>query len=281
MERVNKKIDLIILCAIDEDLNDTGDITSESIFSDQTRRALIVAKSSGIIAGLSVAERVFYRVDPAVNWENELSDGSAAYENTIIARIEGSAASILKAERIALNFLQRLSGIATQTSLFVRAVEGTGAVILDTRKTTPGLRVLEKYAVRCGGGQNHRMGLYDMILIKDNHIDAAGSISEAVRRARAGIKARGIDVPLEVETRNLDEVKEALKCKPDRIMLDNMKPEMMREAVGLINNACETEASGNISLSVVRHIAETGVNFISVGALTHSVTAMDLSLRFV
>ena len=279
MELFNTFIDQSILCAIEEDLNGIGDLTSESIFSDQTGQAEIIAKSSGIIAGLSVAERVFALVDSDVHWKNVFSDGSAACEGAVIARIEGRTASILKAERTALNFLQRLSGIASQTALFVRAVEGTGAVILDTRKTTPGLRALEKYAVRCGGGQNHRMGLYDMILIKDNHIDAAGNITEAVRRTREAMKIRGLAVPVEIEVRNPAEVKEALACLPDRILLDNMKTEEMRTAVRIINNACETEASGNVSLSVVRQIAETGVNFISVGSLTHSVNAIDLSLR--
>ena len=268
--------------ALAEDLGGHGDLSSDGAVPDSTLgQAALVAKESGVLAGLPVAQAVFHHVDRHLEVDWRLRDGDGVQAGDVVGHVRGRLQTLLTAERTALNFVQRLSGIATVTAQYVKAVQGTGAVVLDTRKTTPAFRVLEKYAVRMGGGTNHRFGLFDMVMIKDNHIDAAGGIGPAVEGVRSMLAARGLSVPIEVETRNLDEVAQALAQSVDRIMLDNMSLEMMGEAVGLVAGRVPLEASGNVTLERIRAIAETGVNFISVGALTHSVKALDLSLRIV
>ncbi|HSS21280.1 MAG TPA: carboxylating nicotinate-nucleotide diphosphorylase [Pyrinomonadaceae bacterium] len=263
--------------ALAEDIG-PGDPTTESIVSSDAQATVqIVAKQAGVIAGLQVARTVFRQCDNQIVFTPRTTDGSAVAPGEVVAEVSGPARALLTAERVALNFLGRMSGIATLTHQFVEAVAGTGAVILDTRKTAPGLRSTDKLAVTLGGGQNHRYGLFDMILIKDNHIDFAGSLGEAVRRARAA----GTNLEIEVEARSIKEVREALALKVERILLDNMTPEMMREAVELNKSAAKLEASGNVNLTTVREIAETGVDYISVGGLTHSPQTFDLSLKWI
>lgn len=260
--------------ALAEDIG-PGDVTTDSIVPPEAiMRGQIIAKQSGIVAGLDVAAAVFEILDPRVRFEAVVPEGAQVSNRQQLATISGPARALLTGERTALNFLGRMSGIATLTRQFVDAVAGTRAVILDTRKTVPGLRLLDKLAVRRGGGQNHRVGLYDMILIKDNHIDFAGSISAAVTRARAA--GKGLEI--EVEARTLQDVSAALALGVERILLDNMSPELMRQAVALTAGAAKLEASGNVTLATVRQAAETGVDFISTGALTHSVTVFDVSL---
>ena len=260
-----------------EDLGRAGDVTTRFILDRQIAgRGRLLAKSSGIVAGLPVFQRVMHKVDRQILCRFESEDGTKVDPGTIIGHVSGRLASILTAERTALNFLQRFSGIATLTGQFVSAVAGTGAVILDTRKTLPAYRWLDKYAVRQGGARNHRHGLYDMILIKDNHIEAAGSLSAAVERCLTRMKRYRIAI--EVETRSIDEVMEALRFPVQRILLDNMPIPMLKKAVREINGVVETEASGGITLENVRQVAEAGVNFISIGALTHSVRALDIAL---
>lgn len=264
----------LVARALAEDVG-PRDVTTDLTVDPASRaRAVIRAKQEGVLAGTAAAALAFATVDSAVIVAVEREDGSRLVRGDAVLRASGSASSILKAERTALNFLQRMSGIATLTAEFVRAVAGTQARITDTRKTAPGLRLADKLAVRAGGGVNHRFGLYDMVLIKDNHIAAAGGITAAVARCRL---ADGLAV--EVETRNLEEVAEALRCAGiTRIMLDNFHLDALRDAVRMIAGRVETEASGNVSLATVRAIAETGVDYISVGALTHSAPALDLSL---
>lgn len=263
--------------ALREDIG-PGDATSESILPPEAQmNGQIIAKQNGIIAGLDVAEAVCRAVDACIIFQALFVEGQAVSNREVVARLEGPARSLLTAERTALNFLGRMSGIASLTRQFVDAVAGTKAVILDTRKTAPGLRMVDKLAVLRGGGQNHRIGLFDMILIKDNHIDFAGSITEAVTRARAA--ATGLEI--EVEARTLEHVCEALSLNVTRILLDNMSLEIMREAVQITAGRAKLEASGNVSLETVRAIAETGVDYISSGALTHSAKVFDISLDFV
>ncbi len=260
--------------ALAEDLG-AGDATSQAIFPPAARaRGQVIAKQSGIVAGLELAAAVFARLDPQLEFSPLVADGAAVENRQPLALLSGAARALFTGERTALNFLGRMSGIATLTHQFVQAVAGTGAQILDTRKTAPGLRAVDKLAVRLGGGKNHRLGLYDMILIKDNHVDFAGSMSEALRRARAA--ASGL--PIEVETRTLAELSQALALGVERILLDNMSLEEMRRAVELSAGRAKLEASGNVTLARVRAIAETGVDFISIGALTHSAPVMDVSL---
>jgi len=275
----DNKIARLIEEAIMEDVG-MGDITTDAIVPAGDRGlGEIRAKEAGVVAGIEIASLTFQLVDPRLIVQPVCGDGSAVEAGTVVASIEGSLAGILKAERTALNILQRMSGIATLTKKFVDAVGGTGARITDTRKTPPGLRLLDKLAVRLGGGTNHRFGLDDMVLIKDNHIIAAGGIAPAVERCLRFLRARNYHVRVEVETRNLEEVREALRCSGiHRIMLDNYSVPGMRRAVELINHAVEVEASGNVSLKTVRAIAETGVDYISVGVLTHSPAALDFSL---
>jgi nicotinate-nucleotide pyrophosphorylase (carboxylating) len=268
-------LDDIIHRALSEDLGD-GDVTTlNTIPPDASYTGDFLVKAPGVIAGLQVAARVFTALDPAVEFQAFASDGDRVRQGDIVAVVTGPGRAILSGERVALNLLQRMSGIASATRRYVDAVAGTRAVILDTRKTVPGLRVLDKWAVRLGGGQNHRIGLYDMALIKDNHIAAVGSITEAVRRVRADDPRHR---PIEVEVTDLDQLREALALPIDRILLDNMSHEMMRTAVELAAGTIPLEASGNVTLDTVAAIAATGVDFISVGALTHSVKALDVSL---
>ncbi len=263
--------------ALLEDIG-SGDITTNSIVpADASMQGHIIAKQNGIIAGLDVVKAVYEIVDPKIEFNAAVSEGAPVDDRQTIATVSGSARSLLTGERTALNFLGRISGIATLTRQFVDAVAGTKAVLLDTRKTAPGLRMLDKLAVLRGGGKNHRVGLYDMMLVKDNHIDFAGSIEEAVRRARASHN----DVELEVEARTLDDVRQALELKVNRILLDNMTVEMMAEAVSITKGRAKLEASGNVTLENVRRIAETGVDFISIGTLTHSAKTFDVSFDYV
>ena len=263
--------------ALEEDIG-TGDATTDSIVPpDATMRGQIIAKQDGVIAGLDVARAAYELLDSSVEFSPQLADGSRVTRGGILALVSGRTSSLLTAERTALNFLGRMSGIATLTRQFVDAVSGTRAVILDTRKTAPGLRLVDKLAVKLGGGGNHRIGLYDMILIKDNHIDYAGGIEEAVRRAQAARSG----LPIEVEARSVADVKVALKLGVERILLDNMSLQQMSEAVRLTNGRAKLEASGNVTLETVRRIAETGVDFISVGALTHSAKVFDVSFDYI
>ncbi len=269
----------LIELAIAEDIG-PGDATSEATLpADLALQGRIVAKEAGVLAGLPVVEALFHRVEPALAFVAHAVDGQEVVPGELVAEVSGPARGLLAAERTALNFLQRLSGIATLTRSFVDAVACTGATLLDTRKTLPGYRLLDKYAVRMGGGLNHRMALYDMVLIKDNHVDAAGSILTAVERARAVHP----ELPVEVEVRTLDELRQALGIDPplDRILLDNMTPEQMRQAVALASGRVPLEASGGVTLERAAEIAATGVDYLSVGALTHSVNALDLSMKIV
>jgi len=269
------EIDAIVRRTLEEDLGD-GDVTTLcTIGPDAWVTGRVLAKAPGVIAGLRVARAVFERLDGRVRLVPRVADGEAVAARTIVAEISGPGQAVLSGERVALNFLQRMSGIATLTRRFVEAVRGTRAVILDTRKTAPGLRALDKWAVRLGGGQNHRMGLYDMALIKDNHIAAVGSITEAVARVRSGDARHR---PIEVEVTTLAELALALAAGVDRIMLDNMSCDEMREAVRITAGRIPLEASGGVRLDTVAAIAATGVDLISAGAITHSIAALDISL---
>jgi nicotinate-nucleotide pyrophosphorylase (carboxylating) len=271
-------IEPIVLHALEEDLGRAGDITSDLIIpASKKAKVKLAARKPGTIAGLIAAECAFRMIDPDLKFTVKLPDGSQAKAGALVATIEGSARSILTAERVALNFTGHLSGIATATRALVDAVKGTKARIVCTRKTTPGLRVLEKYAVRCGGGFNHRFGLDDAVLIKDNHIAAAGSITKAVKAARAGTAHM---VKIEVEVDTLKQLEEALKIGVDTILLDNMPPDTLRKAVDMAKGRAVLEASGNITLDTVRAVAETGVDYISSGAITHSAINLDLGLDF-
>jgi len=264
----------IVKRALDEDVG-SGDATTDSIIpADANLQAKMIAKALGVIGGLAIAEISFQLLDNRVRFRRLVSDGGQVTPGEVLATIEGPARAILTGERTALNFVGRMSGIATLTRQFVDQVRGTKARILDTRKTAPGLRLVDKLAVEIGGGENHRIGLFDMILIKDNHIDFAGSITKAVRHAREANQSLNI----EVEARTLDDVAECLAAKVEWIMLDNMPLDEMRQAVALATGRAKLEASGNVSLANVRAIAETGVDYISVGALTHSPRAVDVSL---
>lgn len=265
----------IVRRALREDVG-SGDVTSLSILPAGRRvRGRVVAKAAGVVAGLTVAAEVFSQVDPRIEWTPLVGEGAVVRAGDIVATLDGPAMGILTGERTALNVLQRMSGIATTTRAFVDRVQGTGTTILDTRKTAPGLRALDKMAVRSGGGRNHRMGLFDMVLIKDNHIDACGSITEAVARVRRRV---GATLPIEVECRTLADVEACLPLALDRLLLDNMSVQDVRACVALAAGAVPLEVSGNVTLDNVRKYADTGVQFISVGALTHSVRALDLSL---
>ncbi|NLX79247.1 MAG: carboxylating nicotinate-nucleotide diphosphorylase [Clostridiales bacterium] len=269
-------IDNLIYKALDEDINYI-DISSAYIFTDDMKStAYFVSKADGVLAGIDVALRVFELLDKDVVINKICKDGDKITKGTEIATIEGKTAMLLKGERTALNILQHMSGIATAVSKAVEAVSHTNATIADTRKTLPGLRPLQKYAVTCGGGKNHRYNLSDAVMLKDNHIDAGGGISKTVKTVRQHI---GHTVTIEVETRNLAEVKEALDAGADIIMLDNMTVDEMKEAVKLIGGRAKTEASGNITLDNIKEVAETGVDIISMGAITHSVKAFDISMN--
>jgi nicotinate-nucleotide pyrophosphorylase (carboxylating) len=267
-----------VAAALAEDLGTAGDITTDAIIpSDALSEARIVARKEGVIAGLDLAEATFGALDSDMQFHRSVQDGASVEAGAVLARVAGKTRALLTAERVALNFLGRLSGIATMTAAYVAAVEGTGARIACTRKTTPGLRALEKYAVRAGGGVNHRFGLYDAVLVKDNHIAASGGLSNALGRLRTRI---GHLVKIEVEVDTIDQLGEALAFPIDAVLLDNMDVAMLKEAVRLVAGRVKTEASGGVSLETVREIALSGVDLISVGALTHSATSLDLSLEW-
>jgi nicotinate-nucleotide pyrophosphorylase (carboxylating) len=263
--------------ALAEDIG-SGDVTTDNIVSPEAwLRGCIVAKQNGVVAGLKIAEAVWLKLEERVKFTPKVTDGARVETRTVLAEVSGPARALLTGERTALNFLGRMSGIATLTRQFVDAVSSTKAKILDTRKTAPGLRALDKRAVAIGGGRNHRNGLFDMVLIKDNHIDFAGSITTAVTRVRQC----GVELEIEVEARTLDNLREALALGVERILLDNMSLELMREAVQICGGRAKLEASGNVTLENVFEVARTGVDFISVGALTHSARVFDVSLEFV
>ena len=269
---INKLIDL----ALEEDIH-TGDITTESIIPESSQAiATMTAKADGVISGLDIIKRVFEHFQSNIILTPYVKDGDAVKKGDVILKIEASYPTLLRAERLSLNIFQRMSGIATETAKYVKELSHTHTQLLDTRKTAPGLRVLDKLAVKHGGGTNHRMGLYDMVMIKDNHIKMAGSITKAVEQVRQHIQP---GIKIEVETTTLDEVNEALASNVDIIMLDNMSNETMTEAVNIIAGRAKTEASGNMSIPRLREVAATGVDFISVGALTHTVAAMDISMN--
>lgn len=271
----NIQIERIIDLALDEDIQ-SGDITTEAIINkSQNADAFIKAKENGVIAGLPIAEKVFRKLDPDLIWNPLVNDGDKIKSSEILVKFSGNYSALLTAERTALNFLQRMSGIATQTNLFVSVIKDSKTKILDTRKTIPGHRLLDKYSVKMGGGTNHRIGLYDLVMIKDNHIKVAGNITNAVEQIR---RKYGNKFRVEIETTNLDEVNEALKCNADIIMLDNMTNEAMNDAVKLINGRAQTEASGNMTIERIKSTAEIGVDFISIGMLTNSVKALDISM---
>ena len=267
-------LERVAFAALAEDLGD-GDVTTEAtVDADATGSADLVVKEPGVVCGLAVAEAVFRAVDPELRFERLVEEGASVAAGTAVARVAGPERAILTGERTALNFLARLSGIATLTRRYVDAVEGTGAAILDTRKTTPGLRALEKHAVATGGGRNHRFGLDDGVLVKDNHLRAAGSVASAVDRLRAATP-----LPIEVECDTLEQVSEALAAGAEALLLDNMIPDQLRAAVALARGRARLEASGGVTLENVRDVAETGVDEISVGALTHSARSLDVSLE--
>lgn len=262
---------------LQEDMNN-GDITTDSLISeDSVSTAELVAKESGLVAGLEIIKKVFYTLDQEIIVDCAVKDGDTLSKGDVIAKITGKTKNILKGERLALNLLQRLSGIATETAKYAKALQGFPARVTDTRKTTPGLRLLEKYAVRVGGGCNHRFNLSEAVLIKDNHIKASGGIKEAIAAARGNIPHT---MKIEIEVETIEQLHEALTCKADIIMLDNMNTETMAQAVAINNGRAVLEASGNISLQNIKEAASTGVDIISVGALTHSAKALDISLKF-
>jgi len=273
-------LDKLIELAIAEDIGD-GDHTSLACIPTEAKgKAQLLVKEEGILAGMTVAKKVFNSIDSSIKFTALLEDGTPIKVGDIAFYVEGSRLSILKAERLALNFMQRMSGIATKTNYYVSLLEGLPTKILDTRKTTPGLRAIEKLAVKIGGGENHRMGLYDMIMIKDNHIDYAGGIENAIKTTQAYLNATQKNLKIEIEARNLDELHQILAVGGvDVIMLDNFSFDDLRKAVKLINGNYKTEASGGITEKTIRKYAECGVDFISVGALTHQINSLDLSLK--
>lgn len=265
---------------LDEDVADGDHTTLATIPADATGAARLLVKEKGVIAGVAIAQQIFQAFDSNIRFEQKLHDGDQVDPGDIVFKVYGPSRSLLTIERTVLNVMQRMSGIATKTRLMLEIIGGTDARLLDTRKTTPGMRFLEKQAVEIGGGTNHRMGLYDMMMIKDNHIDYAGGIAEAIARAKDYQSAKGIDIPIEVEARDADEVREILAAGPvHRIMLDNFSPQDIRAILPEIGDQAQTEASGGITEATIRSYAETGVDFISVGALTHSVKSLDLSLK--
>lgn len=266
--------------ALQEDVADGDHSSLAAIPADAQNQAKLLVKDEGILAGVELAWKIFHEVDPTLRMEVLLQDGTEIKHGDVAFTVHGKAQSILTAERLVLNCMQRMSGIATYTKSIAKLIEGTGAKLLDTRKTTPNFRMMEKWAVLIGGGTNHRFGLYDMIMLKDNHVDYAGGIKQAIEATHAYLQRKGKQLKIEVETRNLEEVRQVLEVGGvDRIMLDNFEVERLREAVELIGSRFETEASGGITEQTIRAVAETGVNFISVGALTHSNRSLDLSLK--
>lgn len=284
MKTEDQLIDELIDLAFAEDIGDGDATTLSTIPADATGRQQLIVKEEGILAGVEIARRVFEKFDPSLRMEVFIGDGSHVRPGDVVFVVTGPVRSLLQTERTMLNIMQRMSGIATTTHRYQERLAGLKTKVLDTRKTTPGMRLLEKQAVKIGGGANHRIGLFDMILIKDNHTDFAGGIPQAVERAREWCRENGKDLRIEQEVRNTDEIRQALQAGVDRIMLDNFSPERTAEAVRLIrsvNPAVEIESSGGITLDTLREYGETGVDFISVGALTHSVKGLDMSFKAV
>ncbi len=279
MKTKDELIDDLLTLAFAEDVGDGDHTTLSTIPADEMGKQHLLVKEEGILAGVEMARRVFEKFDPSLKMTVMIGDGEHVRPGDIAFVVEGPVRSLLQTERTMLNIMQRMSGIATVTAKYQSRLEGLKTKVLDTRKTTPGLRMLEKEAVRIGGGCNHRIGLFDMILIKDNHIDFAGGIPQAVSAAKNYLKEKGKDLKIEVEVRNTEEIQQALDAGADRIMLDNFSPERTREAVRLINGRSEIESSGGITIDTLRDYAECGVDFISVGALTHSVKGLDMSFK--
>ena len=279
MKTKDELIDDLLSLAFAEDVGDGDHTTLSTIPADAMGKQRLIVKEQGIIAGVEMARKVFDKFDPELKMTVYINDGTEVKPGDIAFEVEGRIRSLLQTERVMLNIMQRMSGIATVTAKYQNLLEGLKTKVLDTRKTTPGLRMIEKEAVRIGGGCNHRIGLFDMILIKDNHVDFAGCIKEAVESAKKYCKETGRDLKIELEVRNEDEIKQALEVGVDRIMLDNFSPERTREAVKMINGAVEIESSGGITFDTLRAYGECGVDFISVGALTHSVKGLDMSFK--
>lgn len=279
MKTREQLIDELIELAFAEDIGDGDHTTLSTIPATETGRQQLIVKQEGILAGVEMALKVFEKLDPTVKITVLIPDGSHVKPGDIAFIAEGPVRSLLMGERTMLNIMQRMSGIATTTHKYQQQLAGLHTKVLDTRKTTPGMRIMEKEAVKLGGGENHRIGLFDMILIKDNHVDFAGGIKQAVERAREYCRQSGRNLKIEVETRNLDEVQQALDAKADRIMLDNFTPQLTAKAVELINGRAETESSGGITIDNLREYGESGVDFISVGTLTHSVKGLDMSFK--
>ena len=280
MQSVNELIDRLIDLSFAEDIGDGDHTTLCCIPEDAMGKSHLLIKEDGILAGVEIAKEVFARFDPTMVVEVLINDGAKVHRGDIAMVVTGKVRSLLQTERLMLNIMQRMSGIATMTHRYVERIEGTGAHVLDTRKTPPGMRMLEKMAVKIGGGVNHRIGLFDMILLKDNHIDFAGGISNAINRCHAYLKERNLDLKIEIEVRNFDELNQVLECGGvNRIMLDNFTVADTKKAVDLINHRYEVESSGNITLDTIRSYAEQGVDYVSVGALTHSVKGLDMSFK--
>ncbi len=282
MMDIDKLISNLIELAFAEDIGDGDHTTLCSIPAEETGQSRLIIKEEGILAGVEIAKTIFHKFDNSLEIEVFLNDGAPVQPGDIAFVVSGKIQSLLQTERLVLNIMQRMSGIATITRKYVKRLEGTSTRILDTRKTTPGMRMLEKQAVKIGGGENHRIGLFDMILLKDNHVDFAGGIENAIRRAQTYLKEKNKSLNIEIEVRNLQELDEVLRVGGvDRIMLDNFTPELTREAVQIVDGRVELESSGGITFDTIRTYAETGVDYISVGAITHSVKSLDMSLKAV
>ena len=280
METERELIDRLIDLAFAEDIGDGDHTTLSCIPADAMGKSRLLIKETGVLAGMEIAKEIFHRFDPTMQVEVLMPDGSDVKPGDVAMIVTGKVRSLLQTERLMLNVMQRMSGIATMTRRYVKQLEGTHTRVLDTRKTTPGMRMLEKMAVKIGGGVNHRIGLFDMILLKDNHVDFAGGIANAIRRAKDYCREKGKDLKIEIEVRNLDELRQVLELGGvDRIMFDNFTPELTREAVRMVDGRYEIESSGGITFDTLRQYAETGVDFISVGALTHSVKGLDMSFK--
>lgn len=280
METVHELIDRLIDLAFAEDIGDGDHTTLSCIPEDAMGKSKLLIKEPGVLAGVEIAKEIFHRFDPTMQVEVMMEDGSEVKPGDVAMVVTGKVRSLLQTERLMLNVMQRMSGIATMTRRYVKQLEGTHTRVLDTRKTTPGMRMLEKEAVKIGGGVNHRIGLFDMILLKDNHVDFAGGIDKAIHRAKEYCKEKSKDLKIEIEVRNLDELQQVLDLGGvDRIMFDNFTPELTRKAVEMVGGRYETESSGGITFDTLRQYAETGVDFISVGALTHSVKGLDMSFK--
>lgn len=282
MLKVEELVDRLIDLSFAEDIGDGDHTTLCCIPEDAMGKSKLLIKEDGILAGVEIAKEVFHRFDPTMQVEVFMGDGAKVKKGDVAMIVTGKVRSLLQTERLMLNIMQRMSGIATMTSKYVERLEGTHTRVLDTRKTTPGMRMLEKQAVKIGGGCNHRIGLFDMILLKDNHVDFSGGIANAINRCHEYLKEKGLDLKIEIEVRNFDELKQAMDCGGiDRIMLDNFSVEDTKKAVEIVGGKYETESSGGITFDTLRDYAECGVDFISVGALTHSVKGLDMSFKAV